>query len=453
MPDTKKPVDKGATKVTIKLAGHSAIDTLVNYAETIQAFKEREILPAANFKDKFDANNAQHLLKYLIDTSSQIIERLPDGYHAKEYFVTALNAPPEQAKEAFKRYIDHITASFSGEKSAQDIAAANEYAHSQQVVFDLGKDPFYLLAQSAASNKLQKKLTERITNPAQLDFFGAGHIESKDFKLHIHLYDKLPNGVNQSAARLLDSLMIQATSEGLKDTLINLPLKDYMTMRDLSDEKTTRAQIKEDIFALEHTSFEYRGTAGKARGAWLRISIAGGTVGQIKNGDIIFRFNQDFYDSFKASDTGKYMYMYFPREALRASIKQRPYTYWLARKIAEHKRINLGKPNADIIGVKTLIDACPNFPTYDAVMRGDRHVTERIIEPFERDMDEINESLSWQYANGQPTDYKTFLESNVLITWKYYPDTKTIEVGRAAHEKKQLPAPRKKKDPRPGAKK
>jgi len=339
-------------------------------------------------------------------------------------------------------------------EALQDIIGTGYIGAIQESLDTNNQEGFYLLVQSAASNKLQKKLTERITDPAQLDLLGNAHILAADFRLHIHLYDELTHGVKQSAARLLDSLMIKATSDGLNNTLVKLPLKEYMTMRGISDEKEIRAQVKDDMRTLALTSFDYKKTTGKERGKWeLTIYIGGGTYGQIKNGDIVFRFNQDFYDSFKASDTGKYMYMYFPREALRANIKQRPYTYWLARKIAEHKRINLGKPNADIIGVKTLIDACPNFPTYDAVMRGDRHVTERIIEPFERDMDEINESLSWQYTDVQPTNYQTFIESNVLITWKYYPDTKTIETGRTAYEKKQLPAPRKKKDPRPDVKK
>jgi len=295
---------------------------------------------------------------------------------------------------------------------------------------------FYLLVQSANTNQLQKKLTEKIVDPAQLDLYGHGHIFSKDFRLHIHLYNELQHGVSQSTAQLLDALMITATREGLKDTLIKLPLKEYMYMRDLSDEKETRAQVKRDLDALTRIKFEYKGT-GKQRGAWIEVYIFGGTRAQIKNGDIVFRFNQDFYDSFKASETGQYMFMYFPHEALKANIKYNPYTYWLARKIAEHKRINLGKPNADTISVKTLIDACPNFPTYDEVIKSnDRHVDKRIIEPFERDMDKITETLSWSYAGEQPKDYHEFINSMVSIVWRNYPDTKKLEAEKAKQAKK-----------------
>jgi hypothetical protein len=90
-----------------------------------------------------------------------------------------------------------------------------------------------------------------------------------------------------------------------------------MDMRDLRDEKETRIQVRRDIDALERVSFEYRGI-GKQRGAWLKVSIAGGTVGQVKNGDIIFRFNQDFFDSYRIGSENKYLlyviYIYYKQE-------------------------------------------------------------------------------------------------------------------------------------------
>jgi len=278
----------------------------------------------------------------------------------------------------------------------------------------------------------------KIADPAQFDLFGNGTVASSDFRLFIRGYQELINGVNQSAAMLLDSLMITATHDGLQSTLVNLPLKEYMNMRGLKDEQETRAQVKRDIDALERVSFEYKGT-GKQCGAWLKVSIAGGTVGQIKNGDIIFRFNQDFFDSFRVSEKTRYLYMYFPREALQGNIRQHPHKYWLARKISEHKRMNLGKPNEDIIGVDTLIAACPNMPTYEEVMAGSRHVTKLIIEPFERDMDELNPSLSWHYTDSEegPQDYQSFMAATVTIQWHYYPNTMKLEDGKAKRKKKQ----------------
>lgn len=294
---------------------------------------------------------------------------------------------------------------------------------------------FYLLAQSPATNTLAKKLTTKITNPSQLDMYGNGKVEAEDFRLFVRGYGELVNGVNQSAAMLLDSLMITATRDGLQSTLVKLPLKEYMAMRGLKDEKEIRAQVKRDIDALERVSFEYKGI-GKQKNAWLRVSIAGGTVGQLKNGDIIFRFNQDFFDSFRASEKTKYLYMYFPREALQGNIRQNPYKYWLARKISEHKRINLGKPNEDIISVKTLVESCPNFPTYDEVMATDRAITRRMIEPFERDMDVFSEAFTWEYTTEQPDSYQTFIEAMIHVRWLNYPDTTKLKSEKAKSKKR-----------------
>lgn len=67
----------------------------------------------------------------------------------------------------------------------------------------LPKD-FFLLVQNHVSNQLQKKLTTKITEPAQFDLLGNGTVASSDFRLFIRGYQELVNGVNQSAAMLLD---------------------------------------------------------------------------------------------------------------------------------------------------------------------------------------------------------------------------------------------------------
>jgi hypothetical protein len=128
------------------------------------------------------------------------------------------------------------------------------------------------LAQSHTSNKLSKKLTERIAEPAQFDIYGNGSTTEKDFRLFVKGYRELVNGVNETAARLLDSLMITATRNGLQNTLVTLPIKEYLDMRGLKDEKEIRRQVKNDIEALERISFEYKGT-GKNKGAWLKVSL------------------------------------------------------------------------------------------------------------------------------------------------------------------------------------
>jgi hypothetical protein len=302
---------------------------------------------------------------------------------------------------------------------------------------------YYPLAQSHASNQLQKKITSKVVDEEEhIDLVGTGTIFFDDFRLHIKGYTELENSIHQSAAMLLDSLMITATQNGLQDTLVKLPLKKYMLMRRLKCAKEARVQVRRDIDALERVSFEYKGK-GKQKDTWLRVYISGGTAGQIENGDIIFRFNQDFFDSFRVSVKNKYLYMYFPKEALQGNIRRHPHKYWLARKISEHKRMNIGKKNENILSVKTLVKSCPSLPKEEDVESSGRGFTQRIREPFERDMNEFNKSLSWHYINGKtPQTFKTFMCSSITIDWKDYPDTTQLETKKAKRAKK-ISAPKK----------
>jgi len=295
---------------------------------------------------------------------------------------------------------------------------------------------YFPLAQSHASNSLQKKLTSKIEDPEQCDLIGNATIIYDDIRLYINDY-RQRDGVSQSAAMLLDSLMIMATIDGLRSTLVRLPINEYMAIRGLKNVKEARAQARRDIDALERVKFEYRGT-GRQREQWLKVSISGGTVGQTHRGDILFRFNEDFFDIFKVSERNKYIFMYFPREALYGNIRCHPHKYWLARKISEHKRMNLGKSNEDIISVATLLDACPTLPTYEEVMATGRAVRQRILSPFERDLDALRNSFAWEYIglNEADMDYKSFVKATIKISWVAYPDTTNLGEEKAKRSKR-----------------
>jgi len=121
---------------------------------------------------------------------------------------------------------------------------------------------------------------------------------------------------------------------------------------------------------------------------------------------------------------------------LQGSIKTNPWKYWLARKISEHRAMNAGKTNENIIGVKTLIDACPNYPKYEEV----KHVTRLIIEPFERDLNALTPTISWKYQKGgRPTTYNNFMDESVVIEWEAYPTTLRIESKKEKSDEQQRP--------------
>ena len=281
-------------------------------------------------------------------------------------------------------------------------------------------EDYYVIAQSRSSNTLARKLTTKFLSELQMDLFGTGLIETADFKLSVRGYNELKSGINISAAKLLDILVIKSTSTGLTDTLVRLPLKEFMEMRGLRDEKEARKQIKRDMDALDRVQFDYKGI-GKNKNSWFKVSLSGGFSG-IVNGVIHYRFNEEFYRSLRVDDT-KYLFMYFPMEALKIADNHHPYSYHLARKISEHKRMNKDKPNEDVISVITLLNACVNMPDY-AKLGEAKQVSLRIIEPFERDMDALSSTIQWEYIGAAPKGWAEFREAKLHITWVRYPDFK-----------------------------
>ena len=108
--------------------------------------------------------------------------------------------------------------------------------------------------------------------------------------------------------------------------------------------------------------------------------------------------------------------------------------------------MNVGKKNEDIIAVKTLLAAAPNLPSYEEVMNTDRALSRRIIEPFERDMDALEDTLTWTYCRSNNTpltdeelssmSYDTFINLLIKIDWKQYPD-QTARLERKAQRIEQ----------------
>lgn len=154
--------------------------------------------------------------------------------------------------------------------------------------------------------------------------------------------------------------------------------------------------------------------------------------------------------------------MPYPQQLWRLNSKRNPNSYYFLRKIAEYKNMNVGKASEDIISVKTLLAASPAMPTHRSVAAKDRHFSRSIIEPFERDMNALEETLVWEYCHskGAPlTDeelenfnYELFRTLLIKITWKQYPD-QTARLARKEQSKAERAAAGSKKGTKKGGKK
>ncbi len=302
-----------------------------------------------------------------------------------------------------------LNASEAGEEALRGIA---DFTIAPEVPRE-----YYIIAQSRSSNALARKLTRRAGDD-QLSMFGEAEFSDESFKLSISHYRELKNGISVSALKLLDILVIKATNAFLSDPLVKLTLKEFMSMRGLKDEKEARKQIKRDMEALDRVKFEYKGV-GANKNSWMKVSLSGGYYG-IVNSVLHYRFNEEFFTSLRIHDT-KYLYMHIPTEAFKLPDNHHPYAYYLARRLAEHKRMNAGKSNEDIIAVKTLLEACVNMPKYEDLGEA-KQVGTRIRGPFERDMDALGGTIKWHYAGENPETWEAFINATVQIEWHLYPN-------------------------------
>lgn len=279
---------------------------------------------------------------------------------------------------------------------------------------------------------------------------GTATIKQGNFTLTIPNYEQLA-GLKTSTYQLLDAITVALTESGAKSPTVILPLSEYMKRRGLKDRKEAKNQAKADMEILRQASFTWEEKRGKNTNSFTFVNLA--DSGEIRrNGDIVFTYGNTFYNVLLG-----YPVMPYPAQLQTLNSKRNPNSYYFLRKIAEHKNMNIGKKNEDVIAVKTLLAIAPFIPTYEEVMQSKgRALTRQIIEPFERDLDALEETLSWTYchSNNAPlTDeelatlsYDLFKDLLIHTEWKDYPDqTARLQRKAEAIEKQTQAKPKKKK--------
>ena len=294
---------------------------------------------------------------------------------------------------------------------------------------------FSTIRQGTATNALTKVNSILGRNTVIDQFTGAATVTEGDFTITFPHFESI-GGLKTSTHRLLDVITVVLTESGAKSPTVSLSLTEYMEKCGLKDRKEARKQAKEDLETLfdARISYKEKDHAGQPGGfVDLRICDAKGIS---KRGIITFSIPAPFAQILKG-----YTVMPYPQQLWRLNSKRNPNSYYFLRRIAEHKNMNIGKKNEDIISVKTLLSASPYLPKRADVAKAGRQLKQRIIDPFERDMDELEETLIWEYCHSNNTpltdeelqnfSYELFEKLLVKITWKQYPD-QTARLERKA---------------------
>ncbi len=300
-------------------------------------------------------------------------------------------------------------------------------------VNSVSRNLFSIMRQSTATNKLATlKSSDNALYEKESDI---AKIERENLKVVFENFSSLGKGLKTTTHRLLDALIIKFTETGSKEPVVYLSLDEYMDYCILKNEREIRKQVKEDLNTLLNIRVTFEKSSNHEQ------SLCDTKIcddARIKNGMIIFTFSEAFFRVLKVMPV-----MPYPMKLFELNNKKNPNSYYFLKKIAEHKKMNYFKKNADILSVRTLLECTPELPKYDDVINGDRAVTRRIIEPFERDLNELSDIISWEYChtNGRVmTDdelnnfnYYVFFNLLIKVSWNEYPvmERKTIKTKKS----------------------
>lgn len=229
-----------------------------------------------------------------------------------------------------------------------------------------------------------------------------------------------------NTAKLLEMLILVNGRTGCNSPKVVLSVEEYMTLRNIKGVEKARKRLDEQLRNLYEVSMRFEGFDNKyIRYSNLDIRILG-DKGELTNGNIEVKFNDTFFQMIK-----EYSFMYYPQQLFALDERKNPNSYHLGKKITDHKRMNYKHKNADVVSVKTLLESCSGLADYKDISKSGQ-IRQRIIKPFERDMNALGSFIDWEYysENGSLTtderdnlDYTSFINLMVHITWHYYPES------------------------------
>lgn len=326
------------------------------------------------------------------------------------------------------------------------------------------EENYYQINQSPPTNLLRQSITN--------DYHGVidaitGTTNIVVDNLTVTLDPPKPNGINnknkESLATLtpldhmLLDLLVSKYLLGNKDSNgVFLNLEEYIELRGGMDKRTARKQVNNSLNNIYSISLEFSPINSSHSYISTRVLSSKGVANEgksfIENNIIYAGFSPEFL---RIIDQG--FYTSLPKSVLRVNFRYHPNAYHIATALAVHKRTNMGK-DKDIenrMKVKTLLGKCPNLPTYEHVMQGNRNVTERIISRFLRDLGTITE-LSYifvdpnknivEHEDVETIPYKDFINLTLVITnWKNFPKEEEYQKN-ARKQREKYKAIREKKN-------
>jgi hypothetical protein len=232
-----------------------------------------------------------------------------------------------------------------------------------------------------------------------------------------------------------------------KYTGVTVSLSEYMRLTGTKDEKTARTAIKNACERLTRVMFSVKVQNRIIQGYYF-------TKWEYKRGGQIKLFFSTDFIKYCANTSPAY----FHRSLYLVNGNNNPYAINIYFKLWQHFMQMRGKTGGGRLLVENIISSVPDIPTYEEVMEGNRVVHQRIIRPFERDMEalvELGAVLSWHYSNEAKErvtseqvagmDYEEWRGLYVSFELDLPDQTPYIEAHRERAEKAKISPPRRKR--------
>ena len=301
-----------------------------------------------------------------------------------------------------------------------DVVDKSKEATSNPVAYILNSNPINQLLIKSSDSSFDEKT-------------GTATFIKKDTILQItNFTDSSIKELPHTTFYLLLALIWQFNTLGRKEPIIELPIKVYAKLRGLLDTKELRKQMRRDLELLGNYKITYQNHKNKFSKKkkkicdedFFNINLSQG-VGIYKK-NIVFHLSNHFYNHF----ANAYPMFWYP-DLLQLNPKTS--SFFLGHYILSHYNMNFDKPNANIISVKCLLEACHTIPTKEKAYP---HLLQRIIEPFANALDSLSSiGLQWHYCHSKGlslTDseleffkYNIFIDCYIYLTLPNHPLTGT----------------------------
>ena len=387
-------------------------------------------------------------LKYYATHTDELISALKEEaiYCACEMFRVEDKSNSASLEGYFKHRAVYAISAFSDmlpptAKSKLLADVDDAFKNRKKLYKEAQEKQYRLIRQGISTNEVTKIATRKKTKP-ETTLSGLAKFKRGDFILTVKDYMKTA-GVRTSVHQLFDVLCEALTDGGVKEPIVKISLRDFMSLRGLKDEKSARQQIKEDLSTLSNFRMTFsEKRRNKPTTPYFDLAVIGSHG--IENSFIVVAFDPAFIELFKT-----YNVMNYPSILWRLNPHKFPHAYYFGRKITEHKNLNYGSPNEDIIAVTTILNSSPYMPDAESV--AGKHYKQLVIDPFEENMNALEDVLTWEYCRSKGTPltneelsalydkggYHTFITLLVQVHWKDFPTRAPKPKKRAANKKKQ----------------